>query len=313
MDCPWHSGHLIYIMKMIVFAFWTTPAAAGALHRRYCRGVRIAERDCNCVYRSLGNRVQTDRCMFLPGRLRFSFLAAKPANVRVAVGTAIADRPPRRSVRAELPHTALASDGWRQDGREETSHAVWRTPLNPMGRVWPRSVSGTRQVQRRSPWPPPFPPPPPPGLLSPLFGSFIGTMAESDSSRACISGLWLAAFPDRSAAEAVDTREVSRFSCISFPDVRGVSDYAGPAASSRIALDGSVAFPRTDTVGTRNEIYEAQYPAHQCPCLCFECVLAATSARLGVKMESLLPSRGALSSPTICRFIPALPSPGFPS
>ena len=178
-----------------------------------------------------------------------------------------------------------------------------------MGRVWPRSVSGTRQVQRRSPWPPPFPPPPPPGLLSPLFGSFIGTMAESDSSRACISGLWLAAFPDRSAAEAVDTREVSRFSCISFPDVRGVSDYAGPAASSRIALDGSVAFPRTDTVGTRNEIYEAQYPAHQCPCLCFECVLAAMPARLGVKMESLLPSRGALSSPTICRLIPALLSP----
>jgi len=30
-------------------------------------------------------------------------------------------------------------------------------------------------------------------------------------------------------------------------------------------------------------------------------------------MESLLPSCGALSSPTICRFIPALPSPVFPS
>ena len=28
--------------------------------------------------------------------------------LRVAVGTAVADRPPHRSVHAELPHTALA-------------------------------------------------------------------------------------------------------------------------------------------------------------------------------------------------------------
>ena len=229
--------------------------------------------------------------------------------IRVAVGTAIAGRPPRRSVRAELPHTALASDEWRQDGREECFPRRLAHAAEPSGRVWSRSVSGTCQVQRRSPWPPPFPPPPPSGRLSPLFGSFIGTMAESDSSRACMSGLWLTAFPDRSPAAARDTREVSRFSCLSFPDVRGVSDYAGPAASSPVSLCGSVAFPRTDTVGARNEFYEAQYPAHPCPCLRFGCHLAATPARLGGKMESLLPSCGALSSPTICRFIPALLSP----
>src|ERR1019366_10360447 len=35
-------------------------------------------------------------------------------NWLVAVGTTIADRPPHRSVRAELPHTAPTSDGWRQ-------------------------------------------------------------------------------------------------------------------------------------------------------------------------------------------------------
>ena len=37
----------------------------------------------------------------------------------VAVGTAIAGRPPHRSVRAELPHTALTLDGWRQNERRD--------------------------------------------------------------------------------------------------------------------------------------------------------------------------------------------------
>jgi len=39
------------------------------------------------------------------------------------------------------------------------------------------------------------------------------------------------AFPDRSAR--TDTTEVSRFSCMLFLDVHGVSDYAGPKADSR--------------------------------------------------------------------------------
>jgi len=38
---------------------------------------------------------------------------------RVTVGTVIADRPPYRSVRAELPHTALTLDGWRQNERRD--------------------------------------------------------------------------------------------------------------------------------------------------------------------------------------------------
>jgi hypothetical protein len=37
----------------------------------------------------------------------------------VTVGTVIADRPPYRSVRAELPHTALTLDGWRQNERRD--------------------------------------------------------------------------------------------------------------------------------------------------------------------------------------------------
>jgi hypothetical protein len=64
-----------------------------------------------------------------------------------------------------------------------------------------------------------------------LFGCFIGTMAQSDPSMAYASGLWLFAFPDRSAC--ADTKEVSRFSCILFLGVPGVFDYAGPGHGSR--------------------------------------------------------------------------------
>ena len=69
-----------------------------------------------------------------------------------------------------------------------------------------------------------------------MFGNFIGTMADSDSSRsdarvvrhepspaglfACLR--WLLA-----------NLEVSRFSCMEFPDVHGVYDYAGPISHSR--------------------------------------------------------------------------------
>src|SRR5207244_5921310 len=53
------------------------------------------------------------------------------------------------------------------------------------------------------------------------------------------------------------------------------------------------------------------HPAHRCPCLRFNCHLAAAAARLRVRMDSLLLSCRALSSPTTCRFIPAHPRYGF--
>jgi hypothetical protein len=42
----------------------------------------------------------------------------------VAVGTAIADRPPHRSVRAELPHTAPTSDIWRRNFSAHTRQTL---------------------------------------------------------------------------------------------------------------------------------------------------------------------------------------------
>ena len=70
------------------------------------------------------------------------------------------------------------------------------------------------------------------GACTPWFGGFIGITALCDSSAACLSGLWLLAFPDRSRF-AREAPEVSRFSCMQLLSVLGVSDYAGPLAGSR--------------------------------------------------------------------------------
>jgi len=64
---------------------------------------------------------------------------------------------------------------------------------------------------------------------SSLFGWFIGTTAQSDSSGACMLALWLWAFANRSrSCLDRDAPEVSRFSCMLFLSVRGFLDYAGP-------------------------------------------------------------------------------------
>ena len=66
--------------------------------------------------------------------------------------------------------------------------------------------------------------------LASLFGRFTGTTAQSESSSAYMSGLWLLAFPDR--PDRSGTLEASRFSCCpegtQFLGVPGVFDYAGP-------------------------------------------------------------------------------------
>ena len=79
--------------------------------------------------------------------------------------------------------------------------------------------------------------------FAPLFGCFIGTTAQSDSSLAYMSGLWLLTFPDRSAA--ADTKEVSRFSCMLFLDVLGSSTTPGLTAARDLTLLASMAFPQT--------------------------------------------------------------------
>src|SRR6266849_2919749 len=78
----------------------------------------------------------------------------------------------------------------------------------------------------------------------PLFGWFIGTAAQSDSSGAYMPALWLVAFADRPRSSSdPGTPEVSRFSCMLFLSVPWLSDYAGPTNHSRLIVASRVAFP----------------------------------------------------------------------
>ena len=112
-------------------------------------------------------------------------------------------------------------------------------------------------------------------------------------------------FPDRSAR--ADALEVSRFSCTLLPGVPEVFDYAEPGSCSRIAQLTVLPSRRQKGVGTRLHIFGAQssLPASS-PVYASLWLLAETQARLGAGMKSLLLFRRALSSPTMCRFIPAL-------
>ena len=52
--------------------------------------------------------------------------------IAVAVGTGIAPRPPHGSVQAELPHTALTSDTWRESA--QTGKGVQSVHVEPIYR-----------------------------------------------------------------------------------------------------------------------------------------------------------------------------------
>src|SRR5260370_6152242 len=122
-----------------------------------------------------------------------------------------------------------------------------------------------------------------------------------------MSALWLWAFTDRSRPWlGRDAPEISRFSCILFLSVPWFSDYAGPAGHSRSIATGRVAFPVGNKVQRPDFGFsKLNRPAHWYPYLRFSQHLAMLAARLGAKMDSLLPSCRTLSFPTTCRFIPA--------
>src|SRR5215475_215021 len=85
---------------------------------------------------------------------------------------------------------------------------------------------------------------------SSLFGWFIGTMAWSDSSGACMPALWLWAFSGRPRS-GFDrgVPEVSRFSCMLFLSVRRFLDYAGPTGYSRLSQPAVLPSPLRQKVG----------------------------------------------------------------
>jgi|SRR5262247_2033866 len=92
----------------------------------------------------------------------------------VAVGTPITRRPPRRSVQAVLPHTALTLDS---GGKRYSPHIA-----QSVGHANSRTVSGTCQIERCFSLVHALPSPTSAEDKSSLFGWFIGTMAQSDFS-----------------------------------------------------------------------------------------------------------------------------------
>src|ERR1035437_7710919 len=108
--------------------------------------------------------------------------------------------------------------------------------------------------------------------LSSLFGWFIGTTAQSDSSGAYTLALWLWAFANRSRSWLDrEVPEVSRFSCMLLLSVRGFLDYAGLADHSRFTRSTMLPSPVEDRVGALIQSFsELNSPAHQCPCLRFD-------------------------------------------
>ena len=140
-----------------------------------------------------------------------------------------------------------------------------------------------------------------------LFGSFISTMAQSDPSKTYMSGSWISHLPGpvcsrrRSGGLPVLVHIVSWRA--------GVFDYAEPSGHSRVTRLASVAFPLTEK-GRHSDCSFSQLNGPPASTSVYASLCPrGIQARLKAEMESLLLSRRALTSPTMCRFIPALSVP----
>ena len=132
----------------------------------------------------------SDRTEVLQRRLPISALTATHRQITVAVGTTIADRPPRRSVRARLrirllPRISSGKAGIRIGMLLAAHRAV-------PGTCVPRSESGACEIERCSPWSAPFPPQPPRKVALPCStGSQVIRRCPTSPERSCPPfGLW---------------------------------------------------------------------------------------------------------------------------
>src|SRR5262245_35663380 len=131
----------------------------------------------------------------------------------VAVGTPIARRPPHRSVRARLTHTALTVDAWRQKRKSNCSPHTAQS----LGHALPRSVSGTCKIERCSPQSAPFPPQPPQKVtLRCSAGSRVLRHSPTSPERSCPPfGLWPSRTGLRLSTKASRRSPGSRACCFS--------------------------------------------------------------------------------------------------
>src|SRR6266567_966209 len=185
-------------------------------------------------------------------------------------------------------------------------------PSDPVTRLL-RPVPVPRVPSGRSPWLAPFPPPPPRlRLLSPLLGSMASSVIRlhpTPHRRACRTCGFRLLRPDcRWCAQSAMRSPGSR--ACNFTACQGSQTTWVRRPARDLAPRQRVAFPfRRQGRRPQFVVFEAQYPARRCPYLRFGPHLAVRSARLRVRMDSLLLSCWTLSFLIACRFIPALRLP----
>src|SRR5215471_10653756 len=123
-----------------------------------------------------------------------------------------------------------------------------------------------------------------------------------------MSAVRFMAFADRSWPVDQDVQEISRFSCMLFLSVRGFLDYAGP--SKPLAISVVAVLPSSLPERSRRPVPSAFRSSIARPT---DTSVYASSDTSRYRLQdsrpdgfAILLSRRALSSPTTCRFIPAL-------
>src|ERR1035437_6013164 len=179
------------------------------------------------------------------------------------------------------------------------------------GTLVPRSVSGSCRVLRRSPWSAPFPPQPPPRRWPLCSAAFLVLWRSQTPSWRTRPAYGYS--PSRTGLPAQTPKRSPGSRAYCFSACLGSSTTPGPTSARDITPPAGVAFPlpekgRRPVLSFRSSIAQPT----DASVYASTCCLTAARARLEVRMESLLLSCRALSSPTTCRFIPAHSVPGAP-
>src|SRR5450631_2544518 len=103
------------------------------------------------------------------------------------------------------------------------------------------------------------------GSCLPLFGRFTGSTAQSDFSSACVSVVWLCAFTDRPSSITEGALEISRFSCMLFPQRARVLRLR--RTGQPLAPNAAAVLPSSYSSGVGILIWrfsKLNHPAHRC-------------------------------------------------
>ena len=209
---------------------------------------------------------------------------------------------PPAQIRASAPNAHGSYLGYKR--RTEPAR---RTPAAPGTRV-PRTVSVACMTCRGSPRSAAFPPQPPPKVALLCSARFTGTTPQSDSSAACMSALRHCAFSDR-PADCTGATEVSRFSCMLFLSVRSRLRLRGIPPALAMAHRRMWPSPHVHRVGIPERSFRSSIPGPPMPLSMLRLPPRDDRRKTRGQDGSLLLSCRALSSPTTCRFIPALGRP----